>query len=598
MEMTMMTPDERLKNVLRGEVIQALLQLPSILIEAYVLAASASASASNSQSNDDIGLALNVHAEADPLLFLQHEKTVPQAALKLALYWAKRQACFGGGQGQQQPLVPSMVRALSSQEVATCCMQRLPNDSQGRGVLLIDGSKIAASLTAPGTRCLFYQLHSAMETASLVFLFVAAAASSYDSTTATTKATATTTPLAEVNMFFRLVADLVRSALPVRLSQAIITMSPAVSPAGVSSSSSSNDGRWMIPYVFQAILETGMTDQVAVTLGNTPQEVMHKLSAFDMVQKGLPPMLGGTFLGGGQQQQQQVQVSAGGSNIMASTIPSEQASSSSFSTNKAFLTKRKAVASTGRMPDRSKKAKVAADKKEAAAFMPARKAAPKSGQKKEDSDLKIDEAAATSEGEEELMEPEEDKEKRLRQRNAHYSRRKYERKKIEIQVMKEQAHRLQVENKAFGQEQKRLEKLLAEAQRVVKIHESGGFPLTTIVQHAPLPPPPTALGGAASGPQQNMSTILAAALAAAQAPPPMLTPHTSSSSMMNHPNRELAAFAMLREQEMLNFQAAASSAMAAEASQRAAMNSMVASSFRAQFNHPNKDTTRSSSLYF
>jgi hypothetical protein len=65
------------------------------------------------------------------------------------------------------------------------------------------------------------------------------------------------------------------------------------------------------------------------------------------------------------------------------------------------------------------------------------------------------------------------KEKRIRDRNALYSRRKYYKKKIEVEVTQDEAHRLQTQKSDLLQEQKRLEQLYTRAQQTIRMYESN-----------------------------------------------------------------------------------------------------------------------------
>jgi hypothetical protein len=122
-------------------------------------------------------------AEADPLLFLQLEgNNVPRAAYKLALSWQKRRACFGDM--AFLPMSQVGMGALTEQvALGHSCMQQLPNDKHGNAVFVINAPKITSSLSTSGARALFYQLHLAKAVGGVVFLFLACGNPSVDEMT-------------------------------------------------------------------------------------------------------------------------------------------------------------------------------------------------------------------------------------------------------------------------------------------------------------------------------------------------------------------------------------------------------------------------------
>jgi hypothetical protein len=69
---------------------------------------------------------------------------------------------------------------------------------------------------------------------------------------------------------------------------------------------------------------------------------------------------------------------------------------------------------------------------------------------------------------------EEAKKEFYRKRNAMYSRRKYTRKKIELEVLQQQKAKLKSENRNFRDEGERLTSLIGAAKKVIEDHKKGG----------------------------------------------------------------------------------------------------------------------------
>jgi hypothetical protein len=125
---------------------RALFLLPESVNEAYILAS--------------VHVPSLLASETDPLVFFRHENNVNEAALKLCSYWSKRITCYG--ERAFLPMNLTGAGTLSDQDIEAMrhgCTRILPHDNHGRGVFLIDSSMIASCLSSTGARSLFFQLH-------------------------------------------------------------------------------------------------------------------------------------------------------------------------------------------------------------------------------------------------------------------------------------------------------------------------------------------------------------------------------------------------------------------------------------------------------
>jgi hypothetical protein len=445
---------------------QALLRLPFRLSGAYAMA---------------VRLAPQiVLTESDPIRFLVYEKNSIQGAVfKLALYWSTRYNCFG-----ERAFLPMNPGTLTHQDIAAlreCCLQRLPDDNHGQAVYIIKASTIAScSLTSSETRALFYQLHLSSEQAGCIQLLV-------DATSCNAN-----TSLADLESFFGVFSELVSKALPLRISRVlIISSSPSTTPARSMHSAE------FIQLIVQSSLST---TPVVVIKEDSPQEFVGKLESFGLTKAGISSVLGGTTVCSMQppgalmatnrfsldlrQHDSYIQnaaherrrtydalLSPAEESVRSSSILQEQEEGIASLCPPSASLKRRASSSNQEQGSNNKKIKAYSRAKNNEAAAAALQHP--HGREEEEEAFVADNGTEKIKNTESKKEEDEEESIRtnLRQRNALYSRRKYERKKIEVEVMKTEAHRHEMQNVNLLQEQQRLEKLYAKAIKCIKKHE-------------------------------------------------------------------------------------------------------------------------------
>jgi hypothetical protein len=438
-----------------------------------------------------------VMTESDPLRFLFSEKNIHGAALKLAGYWCIRSNRFG--ERAFLPMNLSGTGALTHQDIAALresYIQRLPNDVLGQAVYLIKAASLmgASSMTPSGIRALFYQLHlsSKEQSAGRIQLLVDAS----DHTAASS--------LADLRALFGVLSELVDKALPVKVIRVVILASPLTTLT-----------RSMhAECVKQLVVQSSLSTQVVVVKVTSPQDLTDKLGSFGLTAAaGLMPsvLLGGSAAFGPMMSPpgaammisnamnpplryepayHVVNAAHGGNSAFAPAPPSAQqlASGNGFrqeegkASQMTLASKRMASSSTQEEQGSNKKIKAYSrssnhnndssqpspfpqDNRSAAILLqhPCAQVAVgttshyKKEKEEEEEETKVNEAL------------------RNKQRNAVYSRRKYQRQKIWIEVTKSEARRHRVQNAKLRQEQKRLEQLLAQAIQCIKEHEGDNL---------------------------------------------------------------------------------------------------------------------------
>jgi hypothetical protein len=376
----------------------------------------------------------------------------------------------------------------------------------------------------------------------------------------------TDTSLADLKAFFGVLSALVCKALPLKVVRVLIISSPSMT----------TPARAMHSEYAQLIVKNSLSTQVVLMKEDSPQELVDKLKSFGLTKAGLPSVLGGTFGAMGPPAAMMAEgfsfdhppyesyhsnATHFDSRAYAPPVsPAEEWSASSSSTiheeeEKASQapppTLKRTVTSSGQEQGSNKKIKAYSRTKNNDSSQP-------SDCKEEDSppcpqdDSKTTTASHSRQQEAVVVVDKKAKKEiddhRLKERNALYSRRKYERKKIEIEVMKKEASRHRIQNANLLQEQQCLEHLYAKAMKCIKKHEERedrkGVEVQDVMQqqqphHASMlaaargSPPPS---HSASQRHASILAVAATAASASSSPLPCL--------------RELGA---VRSQEMLDF---------------------------------------------
>jgi hypothetical protein len=399
-----------------------------------------------------------VETESDPSQFLLlHERNALQhAAFKLASYWSGRFAIFGHraflpmnktGMGA---LAPHDIHALNES-----FLQSLPSDDQCRDVFLVDDSTMSSFECASGIRCLFYQLHHVRKGA--VFLL----------------SVQNHTSFARLETFIKILSDLIHLAMPVALHESRIHFLSQQLGA-------------LLPVAAGLVQQHRLN--YAVTICPNPKDFSSKLSDFGLSKQALPAALGGTFDAVTSRKIQQTALFETRSAMplrvlqdvpivaltrhgdpMASFFQQKKDNTSAsrrVQVEPPISKKRKATLNPSKRQDAPKKKKTIASSQDQVSF---------------NNDLLLDqpmlleieeteswnaETAGTATGVE--ASPEDARKEFIKKRNRLYSKRKYIRKKIEIEVLVKQGRAMQNENQKLKKEKERLEGLLQQAQECVK----------------------------------------------------------------------------------------------------------------------------------
>lgn len=266
-------------------------------------------------------------------------------------------------------------------------MQRLPDDNHGRAVYIIKASTMASSLTPSGTRALFYQFHLLSET-GCILLLVDDASDKID----------TDTSLTDLKTFFGVLSALVCKALPLKVVRVIIISSP----------STTTPTRSMHSECAQLIVKNSLSTQVVLMKEDSPQEFVDKLQSFGLTKAGFPSVLGG---------------------ILASIMPPAAATAEGFSFDhppyESYRSNATHFGSRAYAPPVSPAEEWSASISTERLFPPPTLKRTATHSRQEEAVVVADKKAKK-----------ETEDRRLKERNALYSRRKYERKKVEIEVMK------------------------------------------------------------------------------------------------------------------------------------------------------------------
>jgi hypothetical protein len=419
-----------------------------------------------------------VLSESDPFLFLVSEGRDPyKAAIKVATYWAKRSNIFGNR--VHLPMNQTCSGTLTQQDISCLkdfCLQLLPADSLGRTVYVIDAARVPDFRNEADSRCIFYQLQFAIgnvlsATEGIVILLHLSQHSLWGN----------------LDTLIQVMAKLIGTAMPFHLRRFHILSDQNTEVAPITTSA-----------VVQLVLAKSLSKECIVTIGASPQDFLSKLLPLGLDRQGLPSAFGGFQTIGPQAS------SAGVAHSPHSQEPREASSRTGVS----WMDQSQSAASHGMS---SYQQSIAAG----VAHMPSsqheqrtdagRAAAPPSQEVDETDDDRKPRARTESEldtsprkrsradsvitansshdeendhGSGEDNGPqniEETTEEKLRKRNAIYSRRKYIRKKIEIEVFQDQHKTLSVEKQRLLCEQARLEGLISQAAGCVEMYNRGDF---------------------------------------------------------------------------------------------------------------------------
>jgi hypothetical protein len=421
-----------------------------------------------------------VLSESDPFLFFVSEGRDPyKAAIKVANYWTRRSSLFGDR--VHIPMNRTGSGALTQQQDISCllkdfCLQLLPPDSLGRTVYVIDAARVPDFSNDVDSRCIFYQLQRAIGnvlsvTEGIVILLYLTQR----------------TLLGSLDALLQVMAKLIGTSMPFHLCRLHILsdQNPQVAPIATSA-------------VVHQVLTTSISNECIVTVGTSPQDFLSKLLPFGLDRQGLPSALGGFQMIGpqvplaGVAQATPLQV---GYSWMAAQSAASHHSSSSY---QQLLGSQSIVAGVARMPTRTSQQEqhdthaAASAPQEAVDETDDRKPRARadsdvmdtksgSGGKRPRADSATP-ANSSHNADDENHDPEEDnvhqnveesQEERLRKRNALYSKRKYARKKIEIEVLQDQHRAFSEDKHRLVREKERLEGPLAQARECADMYERG-----------------------------------------------------------------------------------------------------------------------------
>jgi hypothetical protein len=347
------------------------------------------------------------------------------ASFKIALHWYVRSVLSGAGTLTLEDDIVALRRSI----------QRLPDTSPGsQAIYIIQASAIASSLTPSGTRALFHQLrlfNDAGAPGRVLFLVD----STYD----------TATSLADLKTFFGILSELVLLYMPLKVIRVVIISSPSATTLARSMHAEC---------VKQIVVESSLSTQVVVVKQDSLQELVNRLESFEAVAKAslltsVAPAFGSMSPPAAMAPLDSCLKRTVSSSSQEQGSNKKVKANSSFKNDTPFHPSPVTCKSSRNDPQGESGAsqrprpKVQADKKVVAA--------------KDDAAKDDDETNNTT-----LLAL------RNKTRNAVYSRRKYERKKIEIQVIKTEARRHKMQNAQLLQEQQRLEQLYAQAVAVVR----------------------------------------------------------------------------------------------------------------------------------
>jgi hypothetical protein len=468
--------NEGQKNATRCEIGRAVLRLPSSLHHPYAMAVMVAPQL--------------VMTESDPLSFLPHaaaaaaEKDIHGAASQLALYWRMRHSCYG--ERAFLPMDSTGTGTLTHQDICSLresCMMRLPNDDRSQAAAyIINTATISSSLTPSGIRALFYQLHlSAAKVTSgrVVFLVVASDEKNHPSTT-------TCTSLADLQAFFNLLAEFACKALPLKVARVHIISSPLMTPAHCA----------CVKRIVENSLspEEVVVDAYETSHYSSPNQLFTPFQPFGLTSQGFPSVVslegkpeGGMTQGVSSldpahcQQDGSYHLHAPPAHgnhgfTSAAILDIESVVSGIQDDGDALL----ALTLKRRNPHADQEDHAASTKIKAHSSSPAKKPTAfnhqGSTQSSEETGMVLSNPQIKNAVDDvDDADAKEAEEIRLKKRNALYSRRKYERKKVEIEVMKKEARRHKIQNGRLLEEQQRLEQLLAQAMKCIDKHEKRGL---------------------------------------------------------------------------------------------------------------------------
>jgi hypothetical protein len=408
-----------------------------------------------------------VLSESDPFLFLVSEGRDPyKAAIKVANYWKRRSNLFGDR--VHLPMNQTGSGTLTPQDISCLkdfCLQLLPQDSQGRTVYVIDAARVPDFRNEANARCVFYQLQFAIgnmlsATEGIVILLHLSQHTLWGN----------------LDTLIQVMAELIGTAMPFHLRRLHILsdQNPEVAPITTSA-------------VVQQVLAKSLSNECIVTIGASPQDFLSKLIPLGLDRQGLPSAFGGFQTIGPQAS------AAGVARAPQLHEPrfswmDQSAAYHGNSTYQELLGGQSIVAGVARMPNshhvqcaNAGRASAPQEVEETDDRKPRARTESELGKRPRldfvntaNSSHDDDEESDHGSGEDNVPQnAEESKEEKLRKRNALYSRRKYIRKKIEIEVLQDQQKKFSEDNKRLVWEQQRLEGLLSQVTECVEMHNRG-----------------------------------------------------------------------------------------------------------------------------
>jgi hypothetical protein len=417
-----------------------------------------------------------VETESDPLLFLDDDGSPQAAALRMAIYWSKRFLSFHNraflplhdvttGHGALSPSV--IVNALAQ---SYSYLQLLPTtgaDSRiGRAVFLIDAAKATNLQHDAQVRCLFYRLDRARD--CLLSSSQGGGGGGGGGITFLLLPVDTVADFVNLEQLMGVLSVLIGTDCRPFRSRKFHILSSSAAPTSTTTAMA----------VRQLVEMKSLSEECIVTVGASPQDIIQQLqeSFYLVLPSKMDAAAASTTTG---TPQESLRVTQGTMSLCECSTQHGGAAGSASTTREHDLERKPAakrngttnapptdahVDNAGDVSDRKRRKTVVSFSAhhESRDDTPASNAA---------ASAVMTDSVPSEEGKEHI-EPAEEK----RRRNALYSKRKYDRKKIEAEVMQKQCHQLHVENQRLRNQQTRLQELLASAQECVQNDSSATMP--------------------------------------------------------------------------------------------------------------------------
>ena len=221
-----------------------------------------------------------IQSESDPELFLQREKgNAVAAARRLLNYWTKRLQIFG----PRRAFLPLRDGALGPEELAIAdsgIFVRVGHDAHGRDVFCIDLNRRLKGMGGADTNLI----------RARTFVYISSLASSNPKSL--TEGFGLVIPLNEKNTlqlpgadFFR---DLFENVLPVKVHTVFIACIPLPGTKSMYRD-------FLIPGYIDAVREWSETKTTQTIIGKSPRHLLKKFKSYGIGEQVLPPALGGSF---------------------------------------------------------------------------------------------------------------------------------------------------------------------------------------------------------------------------------------------------------------------------------------------------------------